>query len=105
MWSRARADEQFAAWTHLCPNCSLRELPGLVWIEILLRHVIFQNFMRVDLARSSAPRIFDAGYYARLKRISFLKQLVRTLGIRDFDIGQTLQISRLPGRTRCCFLR
>ena len=60
--------------------------------------------MRVHFARSRTLRSFNASYYACLKRVSFLKQLIRTLGIRDFDVGQTLQIACLPGRTRCCFL-
>ena len=45
------------------------------------------------LARSSTIRIFNAGYYTCLKRVPFLDQLVNTLGIGAFDIGQALQIS------------
>jgi len=49
--------------------------------------------MRVDLAPIIARVIFNAAHHARLERVSFLKQLVNTLRIRSFDVGQALQIS------------
>src|SRR5580658_8044636 len=43
---------------------------------------------------------FDARNYASLKRVTFVNQLVNTFGVRAFDVGQSLQISRLPGGVR-----
>jgi hypothetical protein len=42
--------------------------------------------------------IFHARHYFGLERVPFLEQLVDTFRIRAFKVGQTLQISGLPGR-------
>src|SRR5467141_266093 len=56
--------------------------------------------MRANFHLVSVPGVFDALHHIGLERISFLKQLVHTLRIRTFDIGQSLQISRLLARLR-----
>ena len=43
----------------------------------------------------SVPGVFHALHRVSLERVSFLKQLVHTLRIRTFNVGQSLQISRL----------
>src|SRR3981189_1184835 len=56
--------------------------------------------MRANFHPVSVSGVFDALHHIGLERISFLKQLVHTLRIRTFDIGQSLQISRLLARVR-----
>ena len=46
----------------------------------------------------SVPGAFHTSYYVSLERVSFFEQLVHTLRIRGFDVGQSLQISRLFAR-------
>src|SRR5882762_849829 len=56
--------------------------------------------MRANFPLVSVLGVFDALYHVGLERVSFLEQLVHTLRIRTFDVGQSLQISRLLARPR-----
>jgi hypothetical protein len=68
--------------------------------NIILRHLMRANFLLIRV-----PGVFHARHYVGLERVSLLEQLVDTLRIRTFDAGQSLQISRLPARTRYRSLR
>jgi hypothetical protein len=52
--------------------------PGLVSIQVLVRHVIVQHLMGVNLAPISTSGIFNATHNAALEGVSFLKQFVNT---------------------------
>src|SRR5260370_34168308 len=66
----------------------------------MLRHCMRANFPPI-----SVPGVFHAGHYVGLERISFLDQLFDALQIGTFDVGESLQISRLTARTRSPSLR
>src|SRR5260370_2551712 len=61
--------------------------------------------MRANFPPISVPGVFHAGHYVGLERISFLDQLFDALRIGTFDVGESLQISRLTARTRSPSLR
>jgi hypothetical protein len=65
----------------------------LFFIQIFAGYVILRNFVGVDFLLVSVVGALNAGDYVRFKRVSFLQQLVDTLRIRRFDVGQSLQIS------------
>ena len=65
----------------------------LFFIQIFAGYVILRNFVGVDFLLVSVVGALYAGNYVGFKRVSFLKQLVDTLRIRRFNIGQSLQIS------------
>src|SRR6266481_10165919 len=61
----------------------------------MLRHLMCAHFPLV-----SVPGVLHALHHVGLERVSFLEQLVHTLRIRTFDVGQPLQVSRLLARPR-----
>jgi hypothetical protein len=80
----------------ICAEVNPLETVGfgrLISIEILIRNIILQHFMRANLPRIIIPGVFNPGHYGGLERVSFLKQLDNTLRICSFDAGQALQIS------------
>src|SRR5467141_1083192 len=77
----------------------IRSLTTL-FIQILTGNIILRHLMRANFPLVSVLGVFDALYHVGLERVSFLEQLVHTLRIRTFDVGQSLQISRLLARPR-----
>jgi len=49
--------------------------------------------MRANLFLVGVTSVFHPHYCVGLERVSFLEQLLYTLRIRTFDVGQSLQIS------------
>src|SRR5271156_825518 len=88
-----------------CPGYRNRSAPAwsahsLLFIQILAGNIILWHLMRANFPLVSVPGVFHALHRVGLERVSFLKQLVHTLRIRTFDVGQSLQISRLLARPR-----
>src|SRR5712692_6603377 len=78
---------------------------SLLFIQIFAGNIVLRHLVRANFLLISVPGVFDARHYVGLERVSFIEQLVDTLRIRTFDAGQSLQISRLPARTRSRSLR
>src|SRR5438445_4580617 len=78
---------------------------SLLFVQIFAGNIILRHLVRANFLLISVPGVFDARHYVGLERVSFIEQLVDTLRIRTFDAGQSLQISRLPARTRSRSLR
>src|SRR5271156_832359 len=83
-----------------CPGYRNRSAPAwsahsLLFIQILAGNIILWHLMRANFPLVSVPGVFHALHRVGLERVSFLKQLVHTLRIRPFNVGQSLQISRL----------
>src|SRR6266850_4864968 len=67
---------------------------------MLAGNIVLRHLMRVNFPLVSVIGVFHALHHVGLERVSFLEQLVHTLRIRTLDVGQSLQISRLPARPR-----
>jgi hypothetical protein len=78
---------------------------SLIFIAILARNIILRDFVRVNFSLVGVAGVLHALHCLGLERVSFLEQLVHTLGIRTFNAGQSLQSSRLAARTCCQSLR
>ena len=65
----------------------------LLFIQIFVGNIILRHLMRANLFLVSVTSVFHAHYCVGLERVSFLEQLLYTLRIRTFDVGQSLQIS------------
>ena len=63
---------------------------SLIFVQIFVGNIILGHFMRVNFVLISVPCVFDARHYFGLERVSFLDQLVDTLRVRAFDVGQSL---------------
>src|SRR6266566_9461975 len=81
------------------------ESNSLLFVQMFAGNIVLRHLMRANFLLISVPGVFHALHYVSLKRVSFLEQLVDTLRIRTFDAGQSLQVSRLPARTRSRSLR
>jgi hypothetical protein len=63
----------------------IRPSPGysspalLIFIQILLRHIVFGNFVRRDFAFVSITDAFDTAHHFSLERVSFLDQFIHAL--------------------------
>ena len=62
----------------------------LLFIEVFAGHVVFGHFTGAYFPDTTFSRVFDAGDYSRLERVSLLDQLVNAFRIRALHIGQTL---------------
>jgi hypothetical protein len=90
---------------HELYRCRESQSLTALFIQILAGNIILRHLVRANFLLISVPRVFHARHYVGLERVSFLEQLVDTLRIRTLDAGQSLQISRLPTRTRSRSLR
>ena len=84
-----RAKKERRNPSHVIPTLVRRAL-CLVFLQIFTGYVILRNLMRTNLPLISVPSLFHARHYIGLERVSFLDQLVDTLRIRTFDVGQSL---------------
>ena len=69
---------------------------SLLVVQIFAGNVILGHFVRVYFPSVLVVGLFDARHHTGLKRVTFVNQLVNTFRVRAFDVGQSLQISRLP---------
>ena len=72
--------------------------PLFFFIPIFAGNIILRHLMSTNLPLISVLGVFHAFHRLGLERVSFLEQLVHTLRIRAFDVGQSLQISSLLAR-------
>src|SRR6266853_4650667 len=72
----------------------------LLFVQIFVGNIILGHLVRANFPLLSVPGAFHTSHYVSLERVSLFKQLVHALRIRTFDVGQSLQISRLPHRPR-----
>src|SRR5580693_4726215 len=84
---------------------NLRQFRGLtafslIFFQILVRDVVFRDFVRPYLAFIGVWNIFDALHDFSLEGVSFFEQFVNAFRIRAFAIRQTLQIARLATGAR-----
>jgi len=68
---------------------------SLIFIAVLAGNIILRDFVGVNFALVGVIGVLHALHRFGLERVSFLEQLVDTLGIRTFDAGQSLQGSGL----------
>ena len=68
----------------------------LVFVQIFFGDVILWHLVSVDFALVSG--VFHSFHHVGLERIPFLEELVDTLRLRAGNVGQSLQVSRLPAR-------
>jgi hypothetical protein len=73
----------------------LRKLIGLVFVQILARHVILWHLVGVDFLLVGVVGSLHTANHVGLERVPFLEQFVDALRIRGFEVGQSLQISSL----------
>jgi len=62
----------------------------LIFIQVFAGHVIFRHFSGAHFSLATFSGFLDARYHSSLERVSFLDQLVNTLRICAFDVGQAL---------------
>jgi hypothetical protein len=72
----------------------------LVFFQILVRDVVFRNFVRPYLTFIGVRSIFDAFYSLGFERVSFFEQFVHALRIRALTVREALKIARLAARAR-----
>ena len=77
--------EELSCWSSSVAHYSLS---GYCVGNTILRHL-----MRANLFLVGVTSVFHPHYCVGLERVSFLEQLLYTLRIRTFDVGQSLQIS------------
>lgn len=77
----------------------------LVLLKILLRDVVLRDFVSMHFTFVVAISVLYAGDHVSLKRIALFKQLVDTLGLCTFNVGQPLQITRKQAGSRFTWFR
>jgi hypothetical protein len=73
---------------------------SLLFVQIFAGNVVLRRLMRANFLTLSIPSVFHAHHYVGLERVPFPEQFVHAFRICAFNVGQSLQISRLPARTR-----
>jgi hypothetical protein len=63
-----------------------RDRPRLVFVQILLRNVVFRHFVRPNFLFVVIVGSFYAHHCISFERVAFLDQFIHTLGIRIFDV-------------------
>ena len=59
----------------------------LFLVQILFRHVVLRNLVRVDFPFLILICVFDTRYRVSLERISFFEQLVDAFRISAFNVA------------------
>ena len=67
------------------PNLGHPAIDSFIFIAILAGNIILGHFVGVDFLPVGIPGVLHALHGVGLERVSFLEQLVHTLGIRSFE--------------------